>query len=171
LNRRKVIELVYEASQLDDSIVLGASRMVREADLWAPSKAVQVFANRGLSGIDGTIATATGIALRAEGAFTRAIVGDLTLIHDAGSMIEDPEETLNLQLVMVNDHGGSIFEKLELFETVETGTFDRVFRAGQKIDYWSLANAYGFIYTSPANEQELAEALKTPGRVLIEVKL
>ncbi len=171
LNRRKVIELVYEASQLDDSIVLGASRMVREADLWAPSKAVQVFANRGLSGIDGTIATATGIALRAEGAFTRAIVGDLTLIHDAGSMIEDPEETLNLQLVMVNDHGGSIFEKLELFETVETGTFDRVFRAGQKIDYWSLANAYGFIYTSPANEQDLAEALKTPGRVLIEVKL
>jgi 2-succinyl-5-enolpyruvyl-6-hydroxy-3-cyclohexene-1-carboxylate synthase len=86
-------------------------------------------------------------------------------------MIEDPEETLNLQLIMVNDQGGSIFEKLELFQEVETGTFDRIFRAGQKIDYWSLANAYGFVYLAPADEQELTEALKTPGRVLIEIKL
>ena len=171
IDRRKVIELVYQASQLDDSIVLGASRMIREADVWAPSKAVQVFANRGLSGIDGTIATATGIALGSEGAFTRLILGDLTLIHDASSMIEDPEETINLQLIMVNDSGGSIFEKLEVFESVEQGTFDRIFRAGQKIDYWSLANAYGFIYIAPATEQELADALTTPGRVLIEIKL
>jgi 2-succinyl-5-enolpyruvyl-6-hydroxy-3-cyclohexene-1-carboxylate synthase len=171
LDRRKVIELVYQASQLDDSIVLGASRMIREADIWAPSKAVQVFANRGLSGIDGTIATATGIALRAEGAFTRVILGDLTLIHDASSMIEDPEESLNLQLIMVNDSGGSIFEKLEVFESVDQGMFDRIFRAGQKIDYWSLANSYGFIYTAPTNEQELLDALALPGRVLIEIKL
>ena len=171
LDRRKVVELVYQASQLDDSIVLGASRMIREADVWAPSKAVRVFANRGLAGIDGTIATATGIALRAEGAFTRVVLGDLTLIHDASSMIEDPEESLNLQLIMVNDQGGSIFEKLELFGTVEKGMFDRIFRTGQKIDYWSLANTYGFVYLCPANEQELSDALATPGRVLIEVKL
>ena len=171
LDRRKVIELVYEASQLDDAIVLGASRMIREADIWAPSKPIQVFANRGLSGIDGTIATATGIALGSEGAFTRVILGDLTLIHDASSMIEDPEETINLQLIMVNDSGGSIFEKLEVFESVDQGMFDRIFRAGQKIDYWSLANAYGFIYSAPTNEQELLDALQTPGRVLIEIKL
>lgn len=171
LDRRKVVELVYEASQLDDTIVLGASRMIREAEIWAPSKAVQVFSNRGLSGIDGTIATATGIALGAEGAFTRAILGDLTLIHDAGSMIEHAEDSLNLQLVMVNDSGGSIFEKLELFQTVDEAMFERVFRAGQNIDFWSLANAYGFIYLAPTTEQELADALKTSGRVLIEIKL
>ena len=171
LDRRKVIELVYQASQLDDAIVLGASRMIREADIWAPSKPIQVFANRGLSGIDGTIATATGIALCSEGAFTRLILGDLTLIHDASSMIEDPEESINLQLIMVNDSGGSIFEKLEVFEAVEQGTFDRIFRAGQKIDYWSLANAYGFVYITPTNEEELLDALATPGRVLIEIKL
>jgi 2-succinyl-5-enolpyruvyl-6-hydroxy-3-cyclohexene-1-carboxylate synthase len=72
---------------------------------------------------------------------------------------------------MVNDSGGSIFEKLEVFESVDQGMFDRIFRAGQKIDYWSLANSYGFVYISPANEQELLEALATPGRVLIEIKL
>lgn len=170
-DRRKIIELVYAASELDDSIVLGASRMIREADLWAPAKAVQVFSNRGLAGIDGTIATATGIALGAEGAFTRAIIGDLTLIHDASSMIEDREEELNLQLIMVNDQGGSLFERLEVKDIVEKEVFDRVFRAGQVIDYWSLANAYGFSYVCPTNETELENALQQIGRVLIEIKI
>jgi 2-succinyl-5-enolpyruvyl-6-hydroxy-3-cyclohexene-1-carboxylate synthase len=170
LTRRKIIELVYEATQFDDSIVIGASRMIREADLWAPAKSVQVFSNRGLSGIDGTIATATGIALGSDGAITRVILGDLTLIHDASSMIEDIEESINLQLIMVNDSGGSIFENLEIFEVAEQGIFDRYFRAGQSVDYWSLANAYGFVYIAANNEQELIDALSASGRVLIEVK-
>ena len=171
LDRRKIIEVVYEASEIEDTIILGASRMIREADTWAPAKAVQVFANRGLSGIDGTIATATGIALGGEGSFTRAIIGDLTLLHDASSMIEDTEENINLQLIMVNDQGGSLFEKLEVRNVVEEVVFDRVFRAGQKVDYWSLANAYGFNYFCPSNEVELRNALTTMGRVLIEIKL
>ena len=171
LDRRKIIETVYDASEIEDTIVLGASRMIREADTWAPAKAIQVFSNRGLAGIDGTIATATGIALGAEGSCTRAIIGDLTLLHDASSMIEDIEEDLNLQLIMVNDEGGSLFEKLEVRNVVEEAVFDRVFRAGQNVDYWSLANAYGFSYFCPTNEAELRNALATIGRVLIEVKL
>ncbi|CAB4551978.1 unannotated protein [freshwater metagenome] len=171
LDRRTIIETVYDVSEIEDTIVLGASRMIREADTWAPAKAIQVFSNRGLAGIDGTIATATGIALGGEGSFTRAIIGDLTLIHDASSMIEDSEEDLNLQLIMVNDQGGSLFEKLEVRNVVEEAVFDRVFRAAQKLDYWSLANAYGFSYFSPTNEAELRTALATTGRVLIEIKL
>jgi 2-succinyl-5-enolpyruvyl-6-hydroxy-3-cyclohexene-1-carboxylate synthase len=171
LDRRQIIETVYDVSDIEDTIVLGASRMIREADTWAPAKAIQVFANRGLAGIDGTIATATGIALGGEGSFTRAIIGDLTLIHDSSSMIEDSEEDLNLQLIMVNDQGGSLFERLEVRNVVEEAVFDRVFRAGQKVDYWSLANAYGFSYFCPTNETELREALSKTGRVLIEIKL
>jgi 2-succinyl-5-enolpyruvyl-6-hydroxy-3-cyclohexene-1-carboxylate synthase len=171
LDRRTIIETVYDVSEIEDTIVLGASRMIREADTWAPAKAIQVFSNRGLAGIDGTIATATGIALGGEGSFTRAIIGDLTLIHDASSMIEDSEEDLNLQLIMVNDQGGSLFERLEVRNVVEEAVFDRVFRAGQKLDYWSLANAYGFSYFCPTNEAELRTALATTGRVLIEIKL
>jgi 2-succinyl-5-enolpyruvyl-6-hydroxy-3-cyclohexene-1-carboxylate synthase len=86
-------------------------------------------------------------------------------------MIEDIEENPNLQLIMVNDQGGSLFEKLEVRNVVEQSVFDRVFRAGQKLDYWSLANAYGFSYFCPSNEVELRNALSTKGRVLIEIKL
>jgi 2-succinyl-5-enolpyruvyl-6-hydroxy-3-cyclohexene-1-carboxylate synthase len=86
-------------------------------------------------------------------------------------MIEDSEEDLNLQLIMVNDQGGSLFERLEVRNVVEEAVFDRVFRAGQKVDYWSLANAYGYSYFCPNNERELREALTKTGRVLIEIKL
>jgi 2-succinyl-5-enolpyruvyl-6-hydroxy-3-cyclohexene-1-carboxylate synthase len=86
-------------------------------------------------------------------------------------MIEDIEEDFNLQLILVNDQGGSLFEKLEVRNVVEEAVFDRVFRAGQNVDYWSLANAYGFSYFCPTNEAELRNALATLGRVLIEVKL
>jgi 2-succinyl-5-enolpyruvyl-6-hydroxy-3-cyclohexene-1-carboxylate synthase len=54
---------------------------------------------------------------------------------------------------------------------VEEAVFDRVFRAGQKVDYWSLANAYGFSYFCPTTDVELRDALTTTGRVLIEIKL
>jgi 2-succinyl-5-enolpyruvyl-6-hydroxy-3-cyclohexene-1-carboxylate synthase len=151
LDRRNIIETVYDVSEIDDTIVLGASRMIREADTWAPAKAIQ--------------------ALGGEGSFTRAIIGDLTLLHDASSMIEDIEEDINLQLIMVNDQGGSLFEKLEVRKVVEEAVFDRVFRTGQKVDYWSLANAYGFSYFCPTNEVELRSALTAIGRVLIEIKL
>lgn len=171
LDRRNVVEAVYRASEFDDAIVLGASRMIREADLWAPSKAIQVFANRGLSGIDGTIATASGIALNSEGAFTRVILGDLAALHDANSMLEDSEEDFNLQLIIVNDGGGSIFENLEVANLVDEETFDRVFRTPQRIDFWSLANAYGFSYVAPSSLAELDKALEKTGRVLIEIKL
>lgn len=171
LDRRAVIEAVYRSSEFNDSIVLGASRMVREADLWAPAKPIQVFSNRGLSGIDGTIATATGIALNAEGSFTRVILGDLAAIHDLGSLIEDPEEPISLQIIVVNDGGGTIFESLEVAGNVSAETFNRIFKAEQKMDFWSLANAFGFSYAAPTSEKELDQLLKQPGRLLIEVKI
>lgn len=171
LDRRNIVESVYQASEFDDCIVLGASRMIREADNWAPAKAIQVFANRGLSGIDGTIATATGIALNSEGAFTRVILGDLTMLHDATSMVEDKEEDINLQLIVVNDGGGSIFENLEVSKSVDSKTFERVFKTPQSVDFWSLANTFGFSYLCPTSIAELDEALETTGRVLIEIKL
>ena len=58
-----LVEAVWRASWPHDRLVLGASRLIRELDRVAPGKRIPVHANRGLAGIDGTIATATGIAL------------------------------------------------------------------------------------------------------------
>lgn len=172
LDRRNLVESVWRASE-GQVLVLGASRLIREADVWAPNQPVQVFANRGLAGIDGTIATATGIALAlSPQTTTRALMGDITFLHDVGSLAidrQDPE--LNLQIIVGNDRGGTIFESLEVADLADEQVFARVFRTEQQVDIWHLAQAYGWQYTLVESLEQLAPALRATGRVVIEVKL
>src|SRR5690606_4002999 len=108
LDRARLVEAVWRATGEDDRLVFGSSRLVRVADDVLEPRAVRVHANRGLAGIDGTIATATGIAL-ASGRITRVLVGDLTFLHDAGSLLlPDGEERPRVQVVVGNDRGGTI---------------------------------------------------------------
>lgn len=171
LSRREIVEQVWSATGPGENLVLGASRMIREAEIWAPAKNLNVFANRGLAGIDGTVATATGIAL-ATREQTRVLLGDLTLLHDASSLVVDPlDGPINLQLVVVNDRGGSIFESLEPAKTLSEQSFNRLFRTPQDVNLATLAVAYGWLHIPVHTEVELEAALGQPGRVLIEAKL
>jgi 2-succinyl-5-enolpyruvyl-6-hydroxy-3-cyclohexene-1-carboxylate synthase len=171
LGRREIVEQVWMSTEPTDNLFLGASRMIREADIWAPGANLNIFANRGLSGIDGSVATVTGIAL-ATRAQTRALIGDLTLLHDASSLVIDPlDGHIDLQLVVVNDHGGSIFETLEPAKQLSKESFDRLFRTPQDVNLATLAVTYGWLHIPVQTEVELEAALLTKGRVLIEVKL
>lgn len=172
LDRRGLVEAVWAATSGADQLLLGASRLIREADSWAPAKPVRVFANRGLAGIDGTVATATGIALVEREGTTRALLGDLTLLHDAGSLAIDPADgDLNIQLVVGNDNGGTIFSGLEMAESLDPQSFVRLFKTPQQVDLWHLAQAYGWNYLRVESRGELDQALVTTGRVLIDVRL
>lgn len=181
LDRANLVRTVYESTEANDCIVLGASRLIREADSFAPAKPVLVFANRGLAGIDGTIATATGIAIanaqyfariQESNGFTRAVMGDLTALHDVGSLAIDRfDGDINLQIIVGNDNGGSIFSQLEVAGQVDEQTMQRVFTTPQSVDFWHLAQAYGWQYQRVSNLVELEHALQLSGRVLVEVLL
>lgn len=171
LSRREIVEQVWMSTEPTDNLFLGASRMIREAEVWAPGANLNVYANRGLAGIDGSVATVTGIAL-ATRAQTRALIGDLTLLHDASSLVIDPRDgEIDLQLVVVNDRGGSIFENLEPAKQLSKENFDRLFRTPQDVNLATLAVTYGWLHIPVNTEVELEAALLTKGRVLIEVKL
>ena len=170
LDRKGIVERVWQLDE-DDYLVLGASQMIREADFYAPKRMLNVWANRGLSGIDGTIATATGIAV-ATSSRVRALVGDLTFLHDVGSLVIDPADgELDLQIIVVNDNGGKIFEYLEVAQTVSRGIYNRVFRTGQNFDIGNLAEGFGWKYLQPVGLDTFEKALLEPGRVIIEVKI
>jgi 2-succinyl-5-enolpyruvyl-6-hydroxy-3-cyclohexene-1-carboxylate synthase len=172
LSRRQLVELVYSSVNEKKPLVLGASRLIRVADFWAPKKNVSVFANRGLAGIDGTIATATGIALTNPETKVRVLLGDLTLLHDAGSLAIDPgDAALNIQLVVGNDHGGTIFEGLEVAKNLPAESFTRIFKTPQSVNLKSLAEAYVWGYVPVETADQLKEALKASGRVIIDVLL
>ena len=172
VTRRQLVEAVYSAARKTTPLVLGASRLIREADRWAPLKERTVFANRGLAGIDGTIATATGIAMTHSGAKVRVLLGDLTLLHDASSLVIDPiDANLNIQLVVGNDGGGTIFEGLEVAKNLPRDAFEKLFRTPQRVNLELLAGAYGWSYQRVSNKVDLELALKSTGHLLIDVAL
>jgi 2-succinyl-5-enolpyruvyl-6-hydroxy-3-cyclohexene-1-carboxylate synthase len=163
-----------------DRIVFGASRLIREADRVVQGKRIPVRANRGLAGIDGTIATGVGVALASQdgedagaAGITRVIVGDLTALHDVGALLFGVGEPRpRIQVIVGNDGGGTIFDGLEVASSAPAEPFDRVLYTPQSVDLRSLAAAYGWDYRIANNRGELDEALApTPNPTLIEVPL
>lgn len=177
VTRRMLAGAIWRVTWPHDRLVLGASRLIRDADRSVPGKRISVHANRGLAGIDGTISTAAGIAIASEAAgstgTTRVLLGDLTLLHDAGSMLfGEGERRPRLQVIVGNDGGGSIFDGLEVSSTAPKELFDRVQFTPHAVRFKSLAKAYGWDYLLASNRGELDSALAPSDRpMLIEVPL
>ncbi len=158
--RQSVADIVLAALGPDDDLVLGSSSIIRAADLSPVSPAPpRVFANRGLAGIDGTVATATGIAL-SSGRPTTVLLGDLTLQHDLGALVRPPgEPDPGLRIVVADDGGGAIFHGLEQGAPEYAESFERVFGTPQGIDLAAVAAALGWRSVRVTSAPELTEAL------------
>ncbi|MET0813146.1 MAG: 2-succinyl-5-enolpyruvyl-6-hydroxy-3-cyclohexene-1-carboxylic-acid synthase [Microbacterium sp.] len=178
LDRTALVDAVWRATWPHDRLVFGSSRLVRVADAVLGGKKVRVHSNRGLAGIDGTVATATGVALasQAGGAagVTRALLGDLTLLHDVGALLLPPgEREPRIQVIVGNDGGGTIFDGLEVAGVAGRGAMDRVLYTPHTTRLEHLALAYGWEYQRVTTRVALDQALTSPvgGRQLIEVPL
>jgi 2-succinyl-5-enolpyruvyl-6-hydroxy-3-cyclohexene-1-carboxylate synthase len=139
-----VAAVVMDALRDGDQLLLGASNPVRDAALVsAPRPGVVVRSNRGVAGIDGTVSTAVGAALRHPGR-TIALIGDLTFLHDASGLLIGPGEPrpADLTIVVANDDGGGIFELLEQGDPQYAGVFERVFGTPHGMDLAALCAAY-----------------------------
>lgn len=185
---RTMIDLARAvASSTSGPLILGASNPVRAFDLGVSSlEGRVVHSNRGQAGIDGTIATAVGIALglgavahcdkaSAPGSSqvgtstesTRssritAVMGDLTLCHDASSLALAAATGAQLDIVLADDSGGGIFATLEHGRAATPEAYDRWFGVAQNINYEALAAAYGVGFARASHPRELAAILTAP---------
>lgn len=178
VDRTMLVDAVWRATWPHDRLVFGSSRLVRVADAVLPGKKVPVHANRGLAGIDGTIATATGVALASQAAgspgVTRVLLGDLAALHDAGALaLPEGEDEPRMQVIVGNDGGGTIFDTLEVADTAGAEVIDRVLYTPQPVDFAQLAGAYGWEFHRVTTRAALDQLLTSPvtGRQLIEVPL
>ena len=92
LSGPELARLVISAVPSDQVLCLGNSNAIRDADL-APigAEVPTIYANRGLSGIDGTLSTAIGISL-ATARPTTLLCGDLSFVHDVAALVIGPGE-------------------------------------------------------------------------------
>ncbi|MHA3723434.1 2-succinyl-5-enolpyruvyl-6-hydroxy-3-cyclohexene-1-carboxylic-acid synthase [Leucobacter sp. HY1910] len=182
ITRDLLAETVWRSTWPHDRLMLAASSLVRALDKIAPARRIEVRSNRGVAGIDGTIATALGVAAASQGdadtaraaGTTRVLTGDLAFLYDAGSLLRSPGEAQpRIQVFVGNDGGGSIFDGLEVAGSAPEGTFDRVMFTPHEAQLEQLAAGYGWEYQRITTRGELEQLLTVPvtGPCIVEVPL
>jgi 2-succinyl-5-enolpyruvyl-6-hydroxy-3-cyclohexene-1-carboxylate synthase len=163
---------VATAAATEGVLVVGASNPIRDLDLMAAwGEPPIVVSNRGVSGIDGTVSTAVGLALGLDRP-VRAYLGDLSFLHDIGGLLIGPlEQRPDLQLVVANDDGGSVFATLEHGAPEHAAVFERFFAATHELDLAALCTGYGVEHVRVADTKALRSAMAGPvsGLSVVEV--
>ncbi len=92
---------------------LGNSMPVRIANfIGIKESTIDIWCNRGTSGIDGVVSTAVGHALAEPNRKHTLIIGDLSFFYDRNGLWLNHEFPTNLQIVILNDSGGGIFNMI-----------------------------------------------------------
>ncbi|MGB3309475.1 MAG: 2-succinyl-5-enolpyruvyl-6-hydroxy-3-cyclohexene-1-carboxylic-acid synthase [Nodosilinea sp.] len=132
-------------------LMIANSMPIRDVEwFWPPGdRGLRPYCNRGANGIDGTLSTALGIAH--GGPPTVLLTGDLALLHDTNGWLSLPRLRGHLTVVVINNQGGGIFERLPI-ATVSTAStpnetwFEDFFATPQTVDLNHLCAAYGINY-------------------------
>ncbi|GAB3012342.1 2-succinyl-5-enolpyruvyl-6-hydroxy-3-cyclohexene-1-carboxylic-acid synthase [Spirosoma pulveris] len=92
---------------------LANSMPVRYANLCGidEQRQVNVFANRGVSGIDGCLSTAVGAALMTDRLIT-LLIGDVAFFYDRNALWSAPVPP-NLRIILLNNDSGHIFRMID----------------------------------------------------------
>jgi 2-succinyl-5-enolpyruvyl-6-hydroxy-3-cyclohexene-1-carboxylate synthase len=170
LSEPQVARLVSHHLPDGHGLVLASSMPVRDMDLFVhPGLAARMTAtNRGASGIDGTVATAAGVARGLEAPVT-LVLGDLALLHDlnALALLRDQPVTV----VVLNNNGGGIFSFLPIARHAEV--FEPFFGTPHGLTFAAAASLFGLGYSAPSTPTAFVDAYRhatcshTP--VLLEV--
>ena len=149
---------------------LSNSATIRYAQLFDIAPSVEVFCNRGTSGIDGSTSTAVGAAYISK-LPTVFLTGDLSFFYDSNGLWNNyiPQ---NFKIIVINNGGGGIFRILP--GEKDTRLFETYFETKHKLNSRSLSEMFGFSYSSIDNEGNLKGSmerffLESEGPALLEI--
>ena len=153
----QVAQAVSRNIPLDHGLIVASSMPVRDLDTYAASDGapVPVAANRGASGIDGTVATAAGFA-HGSGRPVTLLIGDLALLHDLNSLAMLRE--LQVVVVVLNNDGGGIFSFLPVASQEEF--FEPYFGTPQGLGFEPAAKMFGLGYERPGTMGEFVASYR-----------
>lgn len=155
-------------------LFVGNSMPVRDLDQFgvADGPSVAVAANRGVSGIDGTVLSAVGYAAGRRSPVT-LLLGDLSLVHDLNGLLALARSETPITVVLVNNRGGGIFHFLPIAETAGEA-FEPWFGTPHDIHFSHAAALVGLDYLSPGTMEEFrtayAHAVQSGRSSVLEVR-
>jgi 2-succinyl-5-enolpyruvyl-6-hydroxy-3-cyclohexene-1-carboxylate synthase len=153
----KVFEKVIQSLPKNSQLQISNSSAIRYAQLIPIDPSIEVYCNRGTSGIDGSTSTAIGAAV-ANVKPTVLISGDVSFLYDSNALWNNyiPK---NFKIILINNGGGGIFRILP--GHAETPIFNTFFETFHSLTAEHLAKMYGLDYCIANDETSLSEGLKS----------
>lgn len=151
----KSFDLIWKKLPQNIQLQISNSAAIRYAQLFQTDASIDVFCNRGTSGIDGSTSTAIGASVAAEKP-TLLITGDIGFFYDSNALWNNyiPK---NFKIIVINNGGGGIFRILPGHS--ENVTFNTFFETEHSLTAEHLAKMYDFNYAAAKSEDELNLAL------------
>lgn len=152
----KTFSIIWKHLPNNIQLQISNSAVIRYAQLFETHPTIDVFCNRGTSGIDGSTSTSIGAAVVVEKP-TVILTGDISFLYDSNALWNNyiPK---NYKIIIINNGGGGIFRILPGHS--ENQTFNTFFETEHKLTAEHLAKMYHFNYLKADNEADLNMALK-----------
>ena len=147
----KVFEKVIESLPKNSQLQISNSSAIRYAQLIHIDPSIEVFCNRGTSGIDGSTSTAIGASVgsQKQNVF---ITGDISFLYDSNALW-NAYIPKNFKIILINNGGGGIFRILPGHE--EKPVFNTYFETSHHLTAEHLAKMYQFEYLTASNTESL----------------
>ncbi|GAA4079420.1 2-succinyl-5-enolpyruvyl-6-hydroxy-3-cyclohexene- 1-carboxylic-acid synthase [Flavobacterium cheonanense] len=151
----KVFEKLIPALPKNSQLQISNSSPIRYAQLFDIEISIEVFSNRGTSGIDGSTSTAIGAAVASKKPNV-FIAGDIGFLYDSNALWNNyiPK---NFKIILINNGGGGIFRILPGHD--ETSVFNTFFETSHCLTAEHLCKMYGLNYLTASTETTLEESL------------
>jgi len=152
----KVFEKVIESLPKDSMLQISNSSAIRYAQLIDIDDSIEVFCNRGTSGIDGSTSTAIGAAV-GSAKQTIFVTGDISFLYDSNALWNSyiPK---NFKIILINNGGGGIFRILPGHE--EKPVFNTYFETSHNLTAEHLARMYHINYFTARDVNSLENGIK-----------
>jgi len=149
----KTVAKCLDALPQNSQLHLANSMAVRYANILgvAASSQINVFANRGTSGIDGSNSTAVGAAL-AQNKIVTLVTGDMAFFYDRNAFWHN-YDLKNLRIIILNNHAGGIFRLIE--GPASQPELEEYFETNQALNAKNTASDFNFDYKLVDNETDL----------------
>ena len=134
----------------------GNSSAIRYMQLFDINNSLQVYCNRGTSGIDGSTSTAIGASVVSKSQ-TVLITGDLSFFYDSNALWNNYIPN-NFRIILINNGGGGIFRILPGHKNTEN--FDTYFETKHNLTAKQLCDMYHITYQEANSISNLEDKLQ-----------
>ena len=127
--------------------MVGNSSPIRDLDSFTFNldKKINIYSNRGASGIDGLISTAIGVSINNK-SFNALIIGDVSFYYDLTALNIANNIPVSLAIFVINNNGGHIFDRLDGLKNQSKSNYEKYWLTPVNLDIKSIAKAFNCHY-------------------------